>query len=177
MSQGLQALRLLVVDDNPHIRAIVLELAHGLGVREVLQAADGAEGLMRLREAPVDVALVDLNMAPVDGVAFTREVRNAPDSPDIHLPVIMMTGHAERAKVEAARDAGVTEFLLKPLTLRAVADRLEAVIQRPRAFVRAPHYFGPDRRRRADPAYAGPRRRVDDLGAGVAEAADAVIEI
>lgn len=173
MLQGLQALRLLVVDDNPHMRGIVLSLVQGLGVREVRQAADGGEGLKLLRAAPVDIALVDLNMAPVDGVAFTREVRNAPDSPDIYLPVIMMTGHAERAKVEAARDAGVTEFLLKPLTLRAVVDRLESVIQRPRAFIRAPRYFGPDRRRRDDPAYAGPKRRREDEGV----VAPAVIEI
>ena len=77
----------------------------------------------------------------------------------------MMTGHAERAEVEAARDAGVTEFLLKPLTLRAMVDRLEAAIQRPRAFIRAPSYFGPDRRRRDDPAYRGPRRRRDEAQA------------
>ena len=68
MTQGLAALRLLVVDDNPHMRAIVLSLVQGLGVREVRQAADGGEGLRLLREAPADVALVDLNMAPLDGV-------------------------------------------------------------------------------------------------------------
>lgn len=165
MSPGLQALRLLVIDDNPHMRAIVLSLLQGLGVRDVRQAADGVQALELLRKAPVDIALVDFDMSPMDGVAFTREVRNAPDSPDIYLTVIMMTGHAERARVEAARDAGVNEFLLKPLTLRAVVERLEAVIQRPRVFVRAPGYFGPDRRRRADPAYAGPSRRREDAGA------------
>lgn len=159
MSQGLQALRLLVVDDNPHMREIVSGMVRGLGVRQVRQAPHGAEGLRQLQISPADVALVDLNMAPVDGVEFTRAVRTGRDSPDVFLPIIMMTGEAERGRVEAARDAGVTEFMLKPLTLQALVGRLEAVIQRPRPFVRAGGYFGPDRRRRADPRYTGPERR------------------
>ncbi len=162
MSVGWGALRLLVVDDNRHVRTIVLGLAQALGVREVRQAGDGGEALQMLREAPADVALVDLNMSPVDGITFTREVRNAPDSPDMYLPVIIMTGHVERAHVEAARDAGVNEFVLKPLTPAAMVGRIEAVIQRPRPFVRASSYFGPDRRRRDDPAYGGERRRSGD---------------
>ena len=76
----------------------------------------------------------------------------------------MMTGHVERSRVEQARDAGVNEFILKPLTPTALVSRLEAVLQRPRAFVRLPSYFGPDRRRRDDPAYRGPRRRAEDRG-------------
>ena len=162
MPGGLEALRLLVVDDNPHMRTIIQTLVQGLGVQEVRQASDGAHGLRLLREAPADIALVDLNMWPMDGTAFTRAVRNEPDSPDAYLPVIMMTGHVDRSRVEAARDAGVTEFLLKPLTLRALTERLEAVIHRPRPFVRAADYFGPDRRRRADPRYGGPPRRAGE---------------
>ena len=165
MARGLGSLRLLVVDDNMHMRTIVLSLVQGLGVHEVRQAAEGGAGLRLLQQAPADIALVDLNMAPVDGVAFTREVRNSPDSRDVYLPVIMMTGQAERGRVEEARDAGVTEFLLKPLTLRSLVDRLEAVIHRPRPFVRTAAYFGPCRRRRADASFRGPLRRAEDMGA------------
>ncbi len=74
----------------------------------------------------------------------------------------MLTGHAARARVEEARDAGVTEFVVKPVTARAVLDRINAVILRPRHFVRTSEYFGPDRRRRQDPAYQGPWRRSGD---------------
>ena len=133
-------------------------------MREVRQASDGAEALRSLREAPADIALVDLNMAPLDGVAFTRAVRTAPDSPDVYLPIIMLTGHVDRERVMAARDAGVTEFLLKPLTLANLIGRMEAVIHRPRPFVRTATYFGPDRRRRADPDHPGPHRRAEDRG-------------
>ena len=155
---------MLVVDDNRHVRAIVVEILKALDVREPQQAQNGEQGLAMLRQNPCDLALVDLTMAPMDGVSFTRAVRNGPDSPDVHLPIIMMTAHAERASVEAARDAGADEFVLKPLTPAALFGRMEAAIQRPRPYVRAPSYFGPDRRRRADPAYNGPPRRAGDRG-------------
>ena len=164
MSSGLQAIRLIVVDDNPHMRAIVLAMLRGTGLSQVRQARDGGQAFAMLRQEPADVALVDFLMAPVDGVHFTREVRLSKDSPDVFLPVIMMTGHSERSRVEEARDAGVTEFMIKPLTLRTLVDRLEAVIDRPRPFVRTLTYFGPDRRRRDNPRYAGPRRRAADRG-------------
>ena len=164
MSLGWGALRLLVVDDNRHMRAIVLDLAQAIGLRDVRQAGDGGEALALLKEESCDIALVDLNMAPVDGVAFTREVRNGPSSPDVYMPVIMMTGHVERVRVEEARDAGVNEFILKPLTPAALVGRMEAVIQRPRPFVRAAAYFGPDRRRRADLTQRHHLRRAEDRG-------------
>jgi CheY-like chemotaxis protein len=159
---ALSALRVLLVDDNQHMRSIVSAVLTGVGVQQVRECWDGADALDTLRQWPADVAIVDFQMAPLDGVEFTRLVRNAEDSPNPFLPIIMLTGHAERARVEEARDAGVTEFVVKPVTARAVLDRLTAVITRPRPFVRTADYFGPDRRRRQDPHYHGPWRRQDD---------------
>ena len=61
-----------------------------------------------------------------------------------------------------ARDAGVTEFIVKPITAKAVLDRLNAVIMKPRPFIKADGYIGPCRRRRDTPDYAGPYRRGSD---------------
>ena len=159
MSTGLEALRILLVDDNPHMRVIVSTMLQGLGVRTLHAARDGGHAFDLLRSEAIDLALVDFVMRPIDGVHFTREVRNRPDSPDIYLPIIMMTGHSERSRVEEARDAGVTEFVVKPMTVRGLVTRIDAVIQRPRPFVRTDGYFGPDRRRRVDPEHPGPWRR------------------
>ena len=74
----------------------------------------------------------------------------------------MMTGHSERSRVVEARDAGVTEFVAKPLTAKSVLERMQAVIFHPRPFVRTATYFGPDRRRRDDPTFVGPWRRSTD---------------
>ena len=162
MSISLAALKVLVVDDNQHMRAIVCALLGGVGVVQIRQCWDGAEALEVLRQWPADVAIVDYQMSPVDGVEFTKLVRNAADSPNPFLPIIMLTGYAERHRVFEARDAGITEFVVKPVTARAVLDRLSNIIYSPRPFIRTPSYFGPDRRRRQDPNFVGPWRRRTD---------------
>ena len=162
MSTPLSAVRVMLVDDNQHMRSIVATVLAGVGVQHLRECSDGAEALDALRQWPADVAIVDFQMSPIDGVEFTRLVRNAADSPNPFLPIIMLTGHAERVRVMECRDAGVTEFIVKPVTARAVLDRLNNVIFKPRSFVRTSSYFGPDRRRRQDPAFEGPWRRSDD---------------
>jgi CheY-like chemotaxis protein len=162
MSGGFESLRVLLVDDNQHMRAIVTTVLAGVGVKHVRETRDGAEALEALRDWPADLAIVDFQMFPVDGVEFTRMVRNAPDSKNPYLPIIMMTGHSEKSRVVDARDAGVTEFVAKPLTAKAVLDRIHAVIYRPRPFVRTANYFGPDRRRREEPNFNGPWLRSTD---------------
>ena len=168
-SSPLSALRVLLVDDNQHMRLIVGAVLAGIGVKEVRECWDGAEALDMLRQWPADVAFVDFHMSPIDGVEFTRLVRNASDSPNPFLPIVMITGYAERTRVMEARDAGVTEFVVKPVTARAVVDRLNNVIFKPRPFIRTPNYFGPDRRRKDDPKHNGPWRRADDANKIIAQ--------
>ncbi|NEX93588.1 response regulator [Caulobacter sp. 17J65-9] len=159
---ALDALDILLVDDNPYMRRIVVAVLRGAGVQSIREVGDGSEALTQLRQRPADIAIVDFNMFPLDGVQFTKLVRNSPDSPNPFLPIIMMTGHSERSRVMEARDAGVTEFVVKPVTAKALLSRLNAVIFYPRPFIRTESYFGPDRRRQPDPTYAGPLRRGTD---------------
>jgi CheY-like chemotaxis protein len=162
MSLGFETLRVLLVDDNWHMRSIAITLLESFGITQIRDVETGTEGVRVARLWPADVALVDFKMEPMNGVQFTRIIRNAPDSRNPYLPIIMMTGHSAVVRVMEARDAGVTEFIAKPLSARTLLNRLNAVIYQPRAFVRTQTYFGPDRRRRADPAHQGPWRRFDD---------------
>ena len=155
-------LKILLVDDNHYMRVLLAEILRAIGVSTIHEANDGAEGLQMMRDHPIDVVLTDLSMQPLDGIDFVRLLRNSPDSPNQMAPVIMITGHTTFARVNEARDAGVSEFLAKPLTARGVIERLHQAIENPRPFVRSDDYFGPDRRRRADPTYKGPRRRKTD---------------
>ena len=159
---SLQALQVLLVDDNQHMRAITSAVLQSAGVRKVREAADGAAGLEVLRQQSIDLAIVDFNMFPLDGVEFTRLVRNSPDTANPYLPIIMMTGHSEKSRVYEARDAGVTEFVVKPITAKAILDRIQAVIFKPRPFVKTDGFFGPDRRRTSASNYKGPMRRGTD---------------
>jgi len=71
----------------------------------------------------------------------------------------MLTAHSERKRVTAARDAGVTEFMVKPISASALHQRIVNVIANPRRFIKTATYFGPDRRRNNAPGYTGPERR------------------
>jgi len=164
---ALQSLNVLLVDDNQHMRAITSAILQSAGIRNIREVSDGAMALEALRHRAVDLAIVDFNMFPLDGVEFTRLVRNSPDSSNPYLPIIMMTGHSEKSRVTEAREAGVTEFVVKPITAKALFDRIQAVIMRPRAFIKTDFYFGPDRRRTTPPNYSGPRRRSTDQTDGI----------
>jgi CheY-like chemotaxis protein len=155
-------LKALVVEDNPHMRVLLRAIVTGLGIGEVHDAQDGSQAVTVLQRFEPDFILTDLMMAPMDGIAFVHELRNSPQSPNPFLPVIMVSGHTERARILAARDAGVTEFVAKPITAKNLFLRIVEIIERPRPFVRAPSYFGPDRRRRNDAFYVGPWRREED---------------
>ena len=157
-------LKILLVDDNQHMRLLLTEILRALGVRRIFEAQDGAEALQTMREIEIDLVMTDLTMGPLDGIDFVNLLRNSPDSPNPFAPVIMITGHSTMRRVAEARDAGVNEFLAKPVTARGVIHRINLLIEHPRPFIRCATYFGPDRRRRQDPAFTGPWRRQGDPG-------------
>jgi two-component system, chemotaxis family, chemotaxis protein CheY len=155
----------LVLDDNAHMRGLMRAILSGFNVRQIEEAADAADALQMLRTSTVDMAFVDFRLSGLDGVEFCKLVRTASDTPNPFLPIIMITAYSERSRVLEAVNAGVDEFLVKPVRAIDVAARLNAVIERRRPFVRSSDYFGPDRRRRDDPRYRGPLRRSTDPGA------------
>jgi two-component system chemotaxis response regulator CheY len=155
-------LKILLVDDNHHMRVLLTEVLRAIGVKNLFEATDGAEALLVLRNQPIDIVMTDLAMQPLDGIDFVRLLRNSKDSPNPMIPVIMITGHSTVRRVAEARDVGVTEFLSKPVTARGVIERINRVVENPRPFVRTGDYFGPDRRRRQDAEYQGPHRRRKD---------------
>ena len=162
MAVDFEILRVLVADDNGHMRTLLRSLLQALGVSEICECNDGEAAFAAACEFKPDLVLSDLNMQPVDGIEFTRMVRTRRDSPNPHLPIIMVTGHTERARVVAARDAGVSEFLAKPITAQNLVSRITETLERPRPFVSTTRYVGPDRRRRRGDDYDGPRRRRTD---------------
>jgi len=158
-----EALKVLIVEDNQHMRVLLRSLLNSIGIREIHEAGNGVAALDVLKELKCDLVLSDLAMKPMDGLEFTREIRLSKRSINPFMPIIMITGHTEKHRVEAARHAGVTEFLAKPITPHSLYSRLAEIVERPRAFVRSESYFGPDRRRKALEHYAGPWRRHDDF--------------
>lgn len=155
-------LRILVVDDNQHMRKLVVTILQAFGCTQIVEAVDGEHAWSCLEDANPDVILLDWQMSGMTGLEFVKKVRTDPDSPNPFVPVVMLTGHTHIDHVRMARDAGANEFLAKPVSVKAVLSRLMAVIEHPRPFVRSKRYFGPCRRRRPMDDYRGPERRGAD---------------
>ena len=134
-------------------------ILRGFGAVHVFEAKEPQEAIYRLRNDAIDIVVLDYLMGDEDGIDFLKKLRHEASSPSPFVPVIMLTAHSEKARVEAARDAGVTEFCAKPVTAAEMIRKVAAVIDHPRQFVRSQTYFGPDRRRREDPSFQGPERR------------------
>ncbi|MCW9040648.1 MAG: response regulator [Rhodospirillales bacterium] len=159
---NLERVNFLVVDDNKHMRTLVGSILHALGVKSIIEAEDGADAIRVLRSFPADIVICDWNMEPLDGLDFVRLVRTGKDSPNPYVPIIMLTGHTEMHRVLEARDAGINEFLAKPISAKSIYARITSIIERPRPYVRSKRFFGPDRRRKESDRFNGPDRRKQD---------------
>ena len=156
-------LSVLVVDDNKYMLQLMQIILHALRVKNICVAEDVAQALQELRYFHADIVITDWHMEPLDGLEFVQLVRTAKDSTNPYVPIIMVTGYTEVQRVMEARDAGVNEFLAKPVSAKAVYGRMVSIIEHPRPFFRTKHFFGPDRRRQdLGPPEGVSERRQDD---------------
>ncbi|MBZ0217012.1 MAG: response regulator [Fimbriimonadaceae bacterium] len=149
----------LVVDDNSHMRRLVRSLLHGFGSRQVFEAEDGAAGLEGVETYAPDILITDWAMPIFDGLELVQMIRNPDSCKNAYIPIIMLTGHSEKERVTQARDLGVTEFLCKPISAKALYDRIFNIVMNPRPYIRTASFFGPDRRRNSNANYTGKERR------------------
>src|SRR6266545_6169611 len=140
-------LRFLVIDDNVHMRRILRTLLHGFGARDVYEAEDGAAGLEAFTNYAPDIVLTDWAMPIFDGLELAQMIRQPGANANPYVPIIMLTGHSEKKRVTAARDAGITEFMAKPISAKGLYQRILNVVANPRPFIKTKSYFGPDRRK------------------------------
>lgn len=154
---------IMVVDDNAFMRKLIVTTLCALGITSIVTQPNAKAAIKALRLsrtnpieagiATIDIVLSDFVMPEVDGSLFLRWIRTDNQAPDRFVPFVMVSGAADQAVVEAARDAGVTEFLAKPFSAKTLGDRILEVIRNPRQYVLAPGYFGPDRRRQDRPVH------------------------
>lgn len=162
MAYKFQNSRILVVDDMPPMQSLMRSLLNVFGCHDVQVVENGEKAFKTLCQYDPDLVLTDWIMEPMDGIELTKKIRTDPRSPNRFVPVILMTGFSSRMRVEKARDIGITEFLVKPFTAKDLYAKIEHIIEKPRQFVEAASFFGPDRRRRNDSDYEGPQRREID---------------
>lgn len=137
----------MVVDDQEFNAKILRQMLRVLGASDIRVFYNGEDAWEDFKKRPVDLVITDWQMKPMSGLKLTSLIRKSPDSPNTFVPIILVTAYREREHVFKARDAGVTEYVIKPVSPKGLFSRVEAVIERPRRFVRIGEFFGPDRRR------------------------------
>ncbi|HRO34352.1 MAG TPA: response regulator [Brevundimonas sp.] len=119
------ALKVLVVDDQQTIRALVRNGLRELGIVDVRDAVDGEDGLRQLLSAPANLVISDYNMPKLDGLGLLRAVRSAPQLKGVGF--IMLTGRADGDLVQRAVQFGVNNYLVKPFTVATLRQKIEGV--------------------------------------------------
>ena len=156
--------KVLIVDPVASSARMLGDLMRNTAQTQIWTASTNTRGLAAAEQVDPLLIFVELSGDNVDGIDFARQLRRS------HMncrqaPLIMVTATATAAAILAARDAGVHEFLRKPYTARDLLRRLEAVTLRPRDWVEAVDYIGPDRRRFNSGDYTGPLKRRSDATA------------
>lgn len=162
MTYSLEDVSVLVVEDMQPMMELTRSILTIFGFKSVFGARDAEKGLEIVRKENPDIIITDWLMEPMNGIDFIKQIRTSETSPNPYVPIILMTGYSDRVRVEAARDSGVTEFLMKPYTAKDLYSRIVQIIEKPRQFVDCGTFFGPDRRRRKNFDYSGPMRRSAD---------------
>lgn len=173
----LSHINVLIADADPKISQLVRRVLVSLGFGAIYLAKNGTDALQLLRDKAVDIVITEWDMEPLGGIEFINKVRGGDAGVNRMLPIIMLTGKAQRKYVEKARDAGMTEFVVKPFTVRTLCDRIILVVENPRNFILSPRYCGPDRRRRSEPVAGTEDRRANpkDKTLVVAESKNSVV--
>jgi two-component system chemotaxis response regulator CheY len=117
---------ILIVDDYRTMLRIVRNLLKQLGFDHVEEASDGAAALVKLKEKSFGLVISDWNMQPVTGLELLKHVRADAELKD--LPFIMITAESKTANVVAAKEAGVSNYIVKPFNAETLKSKIQSVL-------------------------------------------------
>ena len=154
----------LLVDDNPHALELLSQILGGYRVERNEVCASAEEARERVAAKAFDIIIVDAEMPNEDGFSLTREIRRRSDQPNFTAPIILLSANTPLAKVTAARDAGASAVIKKPVAPGVLLNRITWLARHSREFVQTSTYIGPDRRFKQVPLPAEiSERRADAL--------------
>ncbi len=116
-------MKILVVDDSATMRRIIVNNLKAAGYEDVVQAANGVEGLNSM--AGIELVLTDWNMPVMDGLSFVKELRKNPAFGSV--PIIMVTTEGAKEEVIEALKQGVNDYVVKPFTKQLIIEKIESV--------------------------------------------------
>jgi len=118
--------KILLVDDSRTIRNIQKNVLKQLGHTDIVEAEDGVQALVQMKDHKIDLMLVDWNMPNMDGITLIRKVRETNKT----IPMIMCTTEAEKTRVLEAIKAGVNNYVVKPFTVESLGEKLNQTMSK-----------------------------------------------
>lgn len=155
-----RSINILFADSDTHLAQVVIRCLRAMGFTNIKHVSTAAEAISELRAGTTSFLITEWGLKESNGIDLVRYIRRDPESPNRTLPIIMLTGRGELPEVCAARDAGTTEFVVKPFTVQTLYNRLEQMVDTPRSFILAEGFVGPERRRQGSPPPGVSERRV-----------------
>ncbi len=148
MTYNFKNVRILIVESSPELFDLFRAVLKMFTVpeRNVDSAYSMEEGFEKFADGNHDMVIIDWMQTPDRGIELAKQIRMSARSPNPFVPIIMTAGSGHAARVMRARDAGVSEYLVKPFTAKNLAKKIERVVEAPRQFVVSDTYVGPDRR-------------------------------
>jgi two-component system chemotaxis response regulator CheY len=117
---------ILIVDDYQAMIRIIRNFLLQLGFEQIDEAHDGQTALAKLKERPYGLVISDWNMAPMNGLELLQQVRADPGLKN--LPFIMVTAENRDDRIALARQAGVSDYVIKPFNVETLGRRIATLI-------------------------------------------------
>lgn len=166
---SLKSFRVLAVEDYPFMADLISTMLREFGVGHIVQAINIQEAkevltLFNSESADprnaIDIVITDWLMPDGDGPELLKWIREHRKAQIKFLPTILCSAYASEDVVKVARDSGANEALVKPVSAIKMARRMLHVVDNPRPYIKAPNFFGPDRRRRKERFEGEDRRKM-----------------
>ncbi len=145
-SSRLSKYRIAIVDQDRELGDVLSQMLQNIGFSVPYVTRSGREAFQTINHDVYDFLITEWNIEQLNGIDLIKRIRQDKASMCPTLPIIMLTGRAEKSDVITARDAGVNEYVIKPFSAKAVYNRIERIVEKPRNFVVADRFIGPDRR-------------------------------
>ncbi len=144
---NLRNINIAVLDGHKTMRTLLRSVIKALGIEHINVSGNSEE--ISQSQSFVIPDLIFADWSPnLDGVNFVKQIRGNKSVHDRFIPIVMISAFNDLPRICAARDAGVTEYLAKPITAELIYRRICTLVEHPRTYVQSKNFFGPDRRRR-----------------------------
>lgn len=152
-------LRILLVSSKPHVVQILRHVLTSNGIQHMHVAASAELGMDTLTSVRFGAVFCDDSCGQIGGKPFAFVVRRNAAVLNPMVPIFLVCGSPRQRDIELARDTGYTDVLSRPVSAATVGRKLRQIVDKPRSFIAAPDFFGPDRRSARRPDFRGTDRR------------------